>query len=110
MRATNKHRNIRHAFEVDNIVKFLARKSARQDEQSVHECSMKEKSRRLFGEMLIADDVITRSQLDEAIAEQGRERTAGGEVARIGVILNRLGYLEKEALEKYIERVMQEYL
>lgn len=70
---------------------------------------MRDHSRRLFGEMLVTDGIVTAAQLAEAVAEQERERAAGGEVSRLGVILGRLGYLDKQTLERYIERVMQDY-
>lgn len=71
---------------------------------------MKEKSKRLFGEMLVEDQIITRAQLDEALAIQAEQRKKNPEaVSRIGTILGNLGYLDKAILEKYIELVMKDY-
>lgn len=72
--------------------------------------AMKEKSKRLFGEMLVEDAIITRAQLEEALAIQEKQRAENsGPVSRVGAILGNLGYLDKQTLEKYIEKVMMNY-
>lgn len=51
-----------------------------------------------IGEMLLAENVITRDQLDEALKVQERD---GG---RLGVILVKLGFVESKVLADYLAR------
>ena len=73
---------------------------------------VQEKSKRLFGEMLVADSVVTRAQLDEALAIQEEQKRAQPpvEILRIGTILGNLGYLDLPTIEEYVERVMKDYM
>lgn len=72
---------------------------------------MKERSKQLFGEMLVEDGVISKAQLEEALDVQNEQQVKNASrVDRIGVILCDKGYLDKETLEKYINHVMESYL
>jgi len=53
-----------------------------------------------FGEMLIADDIITEEQLERALALQQSGRDQKN---LIGVILIRLGFITMDTLIKYLE-------
>ena len=67
---------------------------------------MHEMSKKLFGEMMVLDGVITQEQLDEALAIQEELRKEGSEVKRIGVILRNLGHIQKETIEVYVNKVI----
>lgn len=57
--------------------------------------------------MMVADGIITIEQLNEALEiQKGQLDKPGSEVKRVGVILQNLGYLDKETLEKYINKVI----
>lgn len=57
-----------------------------------------DEGRMRIGEMLLAENVITQEQLNEALVVQERD---GG---RLGVILVKLGYVESKILADYLAR------
>ena len=56
--------------------------------------------KKMLGEMLIAEGIITRGQLERTLAEQ---KLHGG---RLGVILRNLGYVTEEAIIKVLGKQM----
>ncbi len=61
-----------------------------------------ETNRNYLGEQLIKNNIITREQLEEALAVQG-ERAQRGETAYLGNILLELGYCTDEELDPVYE-------
>ena len=57
-----------------------------------------------LGDILVREEVITREQLEEAIEEQASSR----DDRRLGEILVDLGWLEEEALNRYVRHQIQE--
>ena len=53
--------------------------------------------RKLLGEMLVEDNVITQEQLEEALTIQRKDGNL------IGVILVKLGYLDEDTLVEYLK-------
>lgn len=57
-----------------------------------------------LGDMLVKEDVVTREQLDGAVAEQDRNRDG----RRLGQILCDRGYLSESTLKRYVQRQIEE--
>lgn len=72
---------------------------------------MNKKSHVFFGEMLTSDNIITIGQLSEALEIQDKQKKdSKKQVDRLGVILIRQGYLNREILETYVNKVMKSFI
>jgi signal transduction histidine kinase len=61
-----------------------------------------------LGESLVAQKIITTDQLQTALAEQARRRSAGEEDLRLGQILLVMGFVQPEQLDRAVARMVQE--